>query len=198
MLHRVVAAALDHDRLTPHRHGRDVEGRARGRLEGADAALAQHDALVPLLRDVLGRQQPLLDGVGQAALEEDGLVGAADLLHQVEVLHVARAHLDDVGHLEDALELADVHELGDDGQAGLLAGRGQDLQCGLAEPLEGVRRGARLVGATAQHAGTRGLHHMGGAEGLLAGLHGPHVARQQQLQVKASNNSSIIIVLAPR
>ena len=38
--------------------------------------------------------------VGQAALEQDGLVRLAKLLQQVEVLHIPRADLDDVHILE--------------------------------------------------------------------------------------------------
>ena len=40
------------------------------RLEGPDAALAQHDVEVAALGDVLRRHQPLLDGRGHAALEQ--------------------------------------------------------------------------------------------------------------------------------
>ena len=86
-----------------------------------------------------------------------GLPGAADLGEQRVVLHVARADLDHVGHLEHRLEVAHVHQLGHDRQAGLRLGLGQQPQPRLAEALERVRRGARLVGAAAQHLGARVL-----------------------------------------
>ena len=68
--HRQVRRRLD------ERHGADVEGVADRRLEGADAALAQHDVEVAALRDVLGGHQPLLDGGGHPALEHDRLAGS--------------------------------------------------------------------------------------------------------------------------
>ena len=82
-----------------------------------------------------------------------GLPGAADLGEQRVVLHVARAELDHVGHLEHRLEVAHVHQLGHDRQAGLGLRLGQQAQARLAEALERVRRGARLVGAAAQELG---------------------------------------------
>ena len=84
-------------------------------------------------------------------LSSTGLPGAADLGQQRVVLHVARADLDHVGDLEHRLEVARVHQLGDDRQPGLGLGLGEQPQALLPEPLEGVRRGARLVGAAAEH-----------------------------------------------
>ena len=79
------------------RDGGQVEGVADHRLEGADAALAEDDLEVLLGHDVLGGVQPLVDRAGHAALEHDRLLGAAGLLQQREVLHVAGADLEDVG-----------------------------------------------------------------------------------------------------
>src|SRR5690606_16759495 len=75
----------------------EVEGVARHRLEGADAALAEDDLPVAGGEDVLGGHEPLLDGGGEAALEHDGLADGAELLEEGEVLHVARAYLQNVG-----------------------------------------------------------------------------------------------------
>ena len=49
---------------------------------------------------------------------------------------------------------------------------GEDLQAGDAQALEGVRRGARLVGAAAQDRGAGGLGHLRGLERLVPGLDG--------------------------
>src|SRR4030043_373570 len=64
-------------------------GAAGGGLGGADAALAEDDVAVAMGEDVLGGQQPLLDGGPHAALEEHGLVDLAHLVQEGEVLHVA-------------------------------------------------------------------------------------------------------------
>ena len=138
---RQVAHALD------QRNGAQVERVARGGLEGADAALAQDDVRIALVHDVLGRHQPLFDGRRQAALEHGRQLRAPDLLEQREVLHVARADLQDVRALGHALDLPWLHHLGDDRQACLASTLLEHLQAFNAESLERIRRGARLEGA---------------------------------------------------
>ena len=119
--------------LLEHRDRREVEREAVGGLERADAALAEHHALVALLEDVLRRHQQLLERRRQPALEQHRDAGAADLGQQRVVLHVARADLDHVGDLGDRLEVAHVHQLGDDRQAGSLLGLGEQPQALLPE-----------------------------------------------------------------
>ena len=114
------------------RHRADVQGVPGGRLEGADAALAEHDVEVAALGDVLGGHQPFLDGGVHAALEHDRLADAADRLQQREVLHVAGADLKHVRVARDQVHVAGVDHLGHDRQAGLRPHLGQDLQAGLA------------------------------------------------------------------
>ena len=84
----------------------EVEREARGGLERADAALAEHDRLVALLEDVVGRLQQLLDRSTQAALEQDRPAEPARDLEQRVVLHVPRPDLHDVGVLGDDLRRA--------------------------------------------------------------------------------------------
>ncbi len=92
----------------------------------------------------------LLDGVAQAALEQHGLVHLANGLEQLEVLHVAGT---DLHHVHVLLKLRDTvlaHQLGDDGHAGGLAGL-YHIQNALGlKALEGVGRGAGLVGTAAE------------------------------------------------
>ena len=158
---RQVAEALDHgDR-------REVERVARGGLEGADAAFAEDHVAVALGHDVLGGQEPLVDRGREAALEHDRLARQADFVEQHEVLHVARADLQDVGVARDEFDVAGFHDLGDHRQSGLLTGRRQVLQTFLAESAEGVGRGARFEGAAAQHLGAGGGHGAGGRDHVL-------------------------------
>ena len=132
-----------------HRHGREIEGIARIIREGTDAAFAEDDALVAAGHDVFGGHEEFLQRVGEAALEEDGLVRPAELSQQIEVLHIARTDLDDV-HIGKELQIAHVHELRHDGQAGLLPRDTQQLQSGCLEAGEIIGRGARLKGASPQ------------------------------------------------
>src|SRR3712207_7585242 len=67
------------------------------------------------------------------------------LFRSREVLHVARADLEDVGVLSDEIHVAGLHDLGDHLQSGLFAGLGEELEAFRPEPLEAVRGGARLV-----------------------------------------------------
>src|SRR4051794_5343019 len=156
--------------LLEHRHGHQVEREAVARLEGPDAALAQHHLLVALLEDVLRRHQEVLERGRQAALQEHRDVRAPHLGQEREVRHVARAELDHVGDLDDCLEIAHVHQLGHDRHAGDFLGLLQEAQALDAETLERVRRGARLVRAAAQELRARVLHRVRRVEQHLARL----------------------------
>ena len=57
--------------------------------------------LVAAGHDVFRAHQQLLERVGKAALEQDrACLDRAQLLQQIEILHVARADLNDVNILE--------------------------------------------------------------------------------------------------
>ena len=86
-------------------------------------------------------------------LSRTGSPGPADLLEQVEVLHVPGADLEDVGVPLDELDLARVHDLGDDRHAELLAGGLEDLEAVLAQPLEAVGAGPGLERPAAEDVG---------------------------------------------
>ena len=48
-------------------------------IKGADAPLTENDLLVAVCHDVFGAHQQLLQGVGKAALEQDGLTELSQL-----------------------------------------------------------------------------------------------------------------------
>ena len=100
-------------------------------------------------------------------LSSTGMPDLADRFQQRIVLHVAGAdlqHVGIVGHQRDVLR---GHHLGDDGQAGLLAGLGQQLQPLFLQPLEAVGAGARLERAAAQAGRAGFLDDVGDFEDLL-------------------------------
>jgi hypothetical protein len=160
---------------------RQREREAVRALERADAALAEHHVGVALLEDVLRAHQQLLERRRQAALEQHRDARAPDLGEQRVVLHVARADLDDVRDLGHRLDVAHVHQLGDDRQPGLRLGLAQQPQALLAEALEGVRRGARLVRAAAIHRRAGGRHGVRGGEDLVARLDGARTGDQREV-----------------
>ena len=86
-------------------------------------------------------------------LSRTGIRVLPHLLEQVEVLHVAGADLEDVGVPLDQLDLPRVHDLGHDRHAELLAGRLEDLEPVLTQPLEAIRAGPRLERPAAKDVG---------------------------------------------
>ena len=78
--------------------------------------------------------------------------------------------LQHVGVARDQLDVARVHHLGDDGQPGLGARVGEDLEPVLLHPLERVGRRARLERAAAQEVRARRLDRGRGLVDLLAAL----------------------------
>ena len=77
--------------------------------------------------------------------------------------------------------LSDVDGLGDHGQAGGLAGLGEDAQALLAQALERVGAGARLERAAAQEVGARRLDRPRDGQRLLHGLDRAGSGHQHQL-----------------
>jgi hypothetical protein len=152
-------------------HG-EIEGIAGEVGEGTDAAFAEHDVVVAFGEDIFGGHEKFVEGSGHAALEENRLFGASGTFEEREVLHVAGADLDDVGVFLNEVQGFVVDGFGNDAESELLADLGENLEAGEAEPLEGVRRGTRLVGASAEEAHTGGFQAFGDGEALLLGLDG--------------------------
>src|SRR5260370_450293 len=130
----------------------EVQRVARKIGKGAHAALAEHDVVIALGEDVLGRHEELVERGGHAALEENGFPGAAGAFEQGEVLHVARADLDDVGVLFDEVEAFVVDSFGNDAEAVSGADFRKNLESVFTDALKAVRRSAGLVGAPAAKA----------------------------------------------
>ena len=114
-------------------------------------------------------------------LSSTGFCARADLAQQREVLHVARADLQDVGvAAPPARTCCRVHHLADHRQAVGVGGAAQDAQALLAQALERVRRGARLVGAAAHHGRARLRHRRGDGERLLLPLDRARAGHQRE------------------
>ena len=136
----------------------DVHGVAGCGFVSADAAFAKHDVVVAAGEDVFAGEEELLDGAGDAAFEEDGFADLAELAQQIEVLHVARADLEEVGVGEHGLDLRDLHDLADGEQAVRACGFVHELEAGDAEALKCVGRGAGFECAAAQEFSAGGFN----------------------------------------
>jgi len=151
---------------------REIE-RVAGKVgEGADSPFTEHDVVVAFGEDVFGGHQEFVERGGHAALQKNGLPGAASTFEKGEVLHVARADLDDVGVFLDEIEGFVIDGLRDDAEAELLADLGEDFEAGEAESLEGVGRSPGLVRASAEKARARGFQAFGDGEALRFGFDG--------------------------
>ena len=156
----------DHRQMCPLLHqsdGREIERVARRSLERADAAFAEDDLVVPSGEEVLGREQPFLDGRRRAALEQHGPPGTREDLEEREILHVACADLEQRGTVERG-KLRRLHHFGYRREAVPLGGVEQELRSLRAQTLERVRARSRFEGAAPQHRAT-GVRH--GAGSLL-------------------------------
>ncbi len=156
--------------------------------ESADAAFAEHDVVVTFGKDVFGGHEEFIESGGHAALQEDGEFRAARAFEEGKVLHVAGADLDHVGVFLDEVERFVVDGFGDDAETELLANFSEDFQAGEPEALEGVGRGAWLVGATSEEMDARGMELLGHGYTLLfgfyragAGNHGDVLAADEDL-----------------
>src|ERR1035437_4382471 len=152
-------------------NGGEIEGVAGVGFEGADAALAEDDVVIAAGQDVLGGEQEFFDASRDAAFEQHGFGLLAELAQQVEVLHIARAHLHDVGILREQRNLRLVHHFADYQQAVAVGGGAEHLKTLGAEALELIRRTARLEGSTADHPGASAGRQLGALLDLVAVLH---------------------------
>ncbi len=91
---------IDHDRQVAHftdqGNNAQVQSVAGGPFESPDASLAEDDIGIAFSEDIFGRGEKFLDGGTHAALEQDRVTGLANLLEQIEVLHVAGTDLQDI------------------------------------------------------------------------------------------------------
>ena len=124
------------------------------------------------LHDVLRGEEQLLDGAHHAPLQQDGPPRLPDGLQEGEVLHVARADLEDARVAAHQVHVVLRHDLRDHGEAVALGRGGEDLQALLSQALERVRRRARLEGAAAEELQPEARDQRGAGLHLLLGLHG--------------------------
>ena len=156
--------------LLHHRNRRDIHGVARVGLEGADAALAQNHFVIAAGENVFRRQQQFFDGRGNAALQQNRLADLAEFAQQIEVLHVARADLQNVGIRSEQRNLRLVHHLADHQQTAPVRRLAHHFEAFFAESLKAVRRAARLECAAANDARAAVGDDVGGALDLIAAL----------------------------
>ena len=138
---------------------------------GADAPFTEDHLLIAVGHDIFCAHEQLLQRVGQTALQQDGLAELAQLPQQVEVLHIAGAHLQHIYILEQR-QIHHAHDLGDDGQARLLPGDLQKLQPLRLQTGKVIGGGAGLEGAAPEHIRARRLDISGHGHDLLLRFHG--------------------------
>src|SRR5204862_2053755 len=106
----------------------NIHGVAGVGFESADAAFAGDHAVVSTRHDVFGREQKFFEGCRDAALQQHRSLNLAQFAQQIEVLHVARADLENVDVGKHQLDLRDLHDFADDQKIELVPGFAQQLQ----------------------------------------------------------------------
>jgi hypothetical protein len=153
-----------------HGNGGKVESVPGGALECPDPPLAENDVGIAFREDVLGGEEPFLDGRGHAAFQKDGVGNATEFAKKVEVLHVPCPDLETVDHARHRLDLANIHHLADDPQTGDRAGFAEPLEGFFAVALEGIRGGPGLEGAAAEQMSARVLDRAGNPQQMIVTL----------------------------
>ena len=125
--------------LVDHRDRRNIHRVARVRFKSADAALAQNHLVISARQNVFRREQPLFERRRNAALQQCRLAQFPDFAQQVEVLHIARADLQDIGIRAQQRNLRRVHHLADHEKAAPVRRLAQQLQPFFAQSLETIR-----------------------------------------------------------
>src|SRR5713226_5336808 len=153
------------------RDRRNIHRVASVSFERANAALAQNDFVVSASEQVFSGAQEFFEGGGDPALEQHGLANLAQFTQQIEVLHIARAHLEDVDIRQHQLDLGNFHDLADHEQFETVARFAQQFQALKAESLKRIRRGPRFECAAAENARSSFSDLFGDVEQLLARFH---------------------------
>ena len=138
--------------------------------EGADAALAEDHVVIALRQDVLGGHQELVDRGGHAALEQHRLARRA------RRVAAARSSACCARRSGCSRRTRSTRSKVSVSMASVTMPRPVSSRASASsfspsspEPLEGVGRSARLVGAAAQHGGSGRLHGARGARGSARG-----------------------------
>ena len=99
----------------------------------------------------------------------------------LEILHVARPHLEHIRVFRNQRHQVVGDHLGDHRQPGQLARFGEQLQPFFAQTLEGIGRGARFVRSAAQHLRPGFFDRLGSFQQLAAALHRTRPGHDQHL-----------------
>src|SRR5216683_2533886 len=132
------------------RHDGQIQRVARVIGESADAAFAQHHAVISLGEYILRGHQEFIERGRHPPLQQYRLFGPSGALQQGKILHIARANLDHVRVFLDQIQALVVDGLGDNPKSEFLAHLRQNLQPRLAQSLKTVRGSARLVRSPAK------------------------------------------------
>ena len=167
--------------LLHSRNRAEVQRITRVCFEGTDTTLAEDNIFIALTHNVFCRHQPLLNRRSQTTLQQNRLIGFAQFLEQLKVLHIARADLNQVNILNKALYHVRRHDFRNNRQTGLCLSCLQKIQALLLQSLEGVRRGTRLESTATHQRCACCLHILSNACNLLLRFHRARTGNNLQL-----------------
>ena len=129
-----------------------------------------------------------------APLQEDRLLDLSQAFQQGKVLHVACAHLQDIGIFGHQLDIVTVHHFSHYLQSRSLPGLGKKLQTLFFQPLKTVWRSARLECAAPKDPGAALLYYVGDFQYLLARFDAARAGHD--LQLFAADRDAVHVYLA--
>ena len=109
-------------------NGADIERVARVSFKSTNAPLAKNYVVVAAGHNIFGREQKFFDGGSDPAFEQRRLLNFAEFAQQIEILHVAGAHLKNVDVGKHLGNLRNLHHLADYQQVELIFGLAQKFK----------------------------------------------------------------------
>src|ERR1700733_12513378 len=134
------------------------------------AALAQRNLGIALAQNILRCHEKFFQSRRHAALQQDRFLRPSSAFQQRKVLHVPCPDLDYIRILFHQVERFVIDRLRDNSHSILLSDLRHNPQTFLAQALEGIWRGSRLVSSTAKELGSGAMHSFRHGKGLFAAL----------------------------
>ena len=147
-------AGVNHDRqmgqLFQNRNGTQIQCVSCSGFKGTNPSFAKDYVFVAACHDVFCAHQKLINRICKTSFQQNRLGHLADLLQQLEVLHISCANLHKINGFFKHGDVYRIHDFGNDGQTCQLLCFYQQLQTIALQTLECVGGGSGLECAATQ------------------------------------------------
>ncbi len=188
-------------------HNRDrgnIQRISRVSFERANAALTSNDVVIPASHNVFSGEQQFFKRRRNPALQQDWSFQFSQFAQQIEILHIPRAHLQNVHVRQHHFDLRNFHHLADHQQVELVSGFAQKFKRFESQSLKRIRRATRLECSSPQRPRSSLRHQFCNREELFPRLHRARPRHDQNFfaahlhAVRKLNHRSLRTKAAPR